>query len=507
MKSKLVLLAATAAALGACADDPTRPDPASAENPAASAGLAPLYSVAQQDPALKDRYAVVFFDSVRDVRGVTGRLAQAHGARVHYTYTHVIKGFAATLPPQAVEALRRDPRVRYIEADKPIRHTDVQATPPWGLDRIDQRPMPLRNEYVYNERGSGVTVYVVDSGIRTSHPDFGGRATVGYDAFGGNGQDCLGHGTHVAGTVGGATYGVAKNASLVAVRVLDCSGNGSLTGLVNGLDWVRQNHPTGSVANISIAVTQNGVETTSSTVDNAVDNLINSRVTVVVSAGNDGKDACGVSPARVANAITVGASNESDQRATWPLFGRASNYGSCVDLFAPGNNIPSANWASDTQPYVESGTSMAAPHVAGVAARLMQHQLNASPSNIRTQIVSGATSGVLGNIGSGSPNRLLWAAPMGVGISGPGVVTSQGSYTWEAVPTGGNGSYTYSWDIEWLDHGYRSNNVHSGKTLSLDVFQQDGEFILTARAFSGADVAETSHMVCNFIYPNDVACL
>jgi subtilisin family serine protease len=274
----------------------------------------------------------------------------------------------------------------------------TQNNPPWGLDRIDQRNLPLSGTYTYNWSGSGVRVYVIDTGIRTTHSQFGGRASNVFDAFGGNGADCHGHGTHVSGTVGGSTYGVAKSALLRGVRVLDCTGNGSTSGVIAGVDWVRNNHIAPAVANMSLG---GGV---SSALDTAVNNLHNANVTIAVAAGNNnGANACNFSPSRAVNAITTGSTTSTDARSSF------SNIGTCLDIFAPGSGIVSAWYTSNTATATLSGTSMASPHVAGVAALYKQANPSASSTTIRNAIVNNATTNVITNAGSGSPNRLLYS--------------------------------------------------------------------------------------------------
>ncbi|MCT4356178.1 S8 family peptidase [Streptomyces sp. Je 1-79] len=279
---------------------------------------------------------------------------------------------------------------------------DTQPGATWGLDRIDQRDLPLSTTYTYNRTASNVTAYIIDTGIRTSHSEFGGRATVGTDTVGGgqNGQDCQGHGTHVAGTVGGAKYGVAKGAKLVAVRVLDCNGSGTTAGVIAGVDWVTANAVKPAVANMSLG---GGANTS---LDDAVKRSIASGVTYAVAAGNGNflglpARACNYSPARVPEAITVGATDSADKRASF------SNYGTCVDLFAPGVSITSAWKDGDTATNTISGTSMAAPHTAGVAALYLSANPTASPAQVSTALVNNATSGKVQNPLSGSPNRLL----------------------------------------------------------------------------------------------------
>jgi subtilisin family serine protease len=319
-----------------------------------------------------------------------------------FVYSTVVQGFAARLTGQQLAALRADPRVDYVEADQPMYATTTQTGATWGLDRIDQRNLPLSTTYSYTADGTGVTAYVIDTGIRLSHGQFGGRATSGFDAVdGGSADDCHGHGTHVAGTVGGSTYGVAKNVSLVAVRVLDCAGSGSTAGVIAGVDWVTANHASPAVANMSLG---GGASTT---LDNAVAASIASGVTFVLAAGNGNflgiaVNACNVSPARVAGSITVGATDKTDKKASY------SNYGTCLDLFAPGVSITSSWYSNDTATNTIGGTSMAAPHVAGAAALYLQGNPSATPSAVAGALVANATTGKVTSAGTGSPNRLLF---------------------------------------------------------------------------------------------------
>ena len=423
---------ALALALAACSDTPSAPD---ADRAQATAG--------RQDRGasrvIPDRYIVVLEKDVRDAPGLARELPGAHGGTLHYTYQHAIKGFAATLPATAVEALRRNPNVAYVEQDQQV--TLSQVVVPWGLDRVDQRDLPLNALYTFNKDGSGVRAYVIDTGIQTAHPEFGGRASVGYDAVGGNGQDCNGHGTHVAGTLGGANYGIARAVRLVAVRVFQCSGPSANSIIIAGVDWVRLNHIKPAVANMSLG---GGA---SQALDDAVRNLIAAGVTVAVSAGNNNRaDACNVSPARVAEAITVGSTRRND------VVSGFSNIGPCLDLFAPGDTILSA-WLNSGSREI-SGTSMAAPHVAGTAALYLQGSPSASPATVRNAIVSTATPNRLSSIGTGSPNLLLHSLlgsppppPLSASLSGPTTINGTGPFTWTAVVSGGNGTYSYQWDF------------------------------------------------------------
>jgi len=353
---------------------------------------------------IQNNYIVVLDDSVIGERGETSiagymadDMARLYHGKLKHVYKHALNGFSVEMSEADAEAMSQDYRVRFVEEDGVMTADATQTNPPWGLDRIDQRNRPLSGTYTYNWTGSGVRVYVIDTGIRTTHTQFGGRASNVFDAFGGNGADCNGHGTHVSGTVGGSTYGVAKSALLRGVRVLDCNGSGSTSGVIAGVDWVTNNHINPAVANMSLG---GGA---SSALDTAVNNLSNSGVPVAVAAGNSNANACNSSPARAANAITTGSTTSTDARSSF------SNFGTCLDIFAPGSSILSAWFSSDTATATLSGTSMASPHVAGVAALYKQANPSASATTVRNAIVNNATTNVVTNAGTGSPNRLLYS--------------------------------------------------------------------------------------------------
>jgi subtilisin family serine protease len=334
------------------------------------------------------------------VRTAHGPVAVARqvGAHPTYVYRSALNGFAASLTAGQVEALRRNPLVKNIEADSEVTIDTTELTDsygqPWGLDRIDQRSLPLSHSYSYTGGGAGVRAYVIDTGIETSHPEFGGRALDVYDAYGGNGQDCNGHGTHVAGTIGGIAYGVAKAVKLRGVRVLNCAGSGYLSTIIAGIDWVTGHAIKPAVANMSFGGSY------SSTENAAVTNLAKSGVFVAVAAGNENGNACYESPSSAPGTLTVAASNSSGQRASF------SNYGGCVDLYAPGVRIKSA-WLNGGVKTLD-GTSMATPHVVGVAALIKGDFGDMSTSSLDSYLLSYTTSGAISGNPTGTPNRLVY---------------------------------------------------------------------------------------------------
>ena len=348
--------------------------------------------VLDQDPTLVDG------DAARAAADADEVIVRTRTGRVRHVFAHALNGFSAEMSEEDAIALSDDPRVAFVEEDSVMEIVTTQSPATWGLDRIDQAALPLSNSYTYTNNGSGVNAYVIDTGIRITHTQFGGRASVAFDAIGDgrNGIDCNGHGTHVSGTIGGSTYGVAKAVRLFAVRVLDCGGSGTTSGVIAGVDWVTGHHASPAVANMSLG---GGASTA---LDTAVTNSINSGVTYAIAAGNNNTNANTSSPARVSAAITVGSSTSGDARSSF------SNFGSVVDIFAPGSGITSAWSTSNTATNTISGTSMATPHVAGVAARYLQTHTTASPATVRNAIVAAANLNRLSGIPSGTANRLLF---------------------------------------------------------------------------------------------------
>lgn len=354
---------------------------------------------------IKNQYIVILNKDIGPAKDFAQNIAKQHGGRVLQSYDSAVKGFAIYLPDTAgtafIEAMKKNPQVLSVENDTVVNiDATTQSNPDWGLDRIDQKALPLNSTYSYSQTGSGTTAYIVDTGILSTHQEFSGRVLNGYTAISdGNGTtDCNGHGTHVAGTVGGTTYGVAKSVKLVPVRILGCDGTGASSNVIAGLDWILKNGSKPAVVNMSLG------GAASSSLDSAVENLYNNGYVMVVAAGNSNTDACTSSPARTSNAITVAATDNTDTRASY------SNYGSCVDIFAPGSQINSSWIGSNTATKVLNGTSMATPHVAGVVAEMLQSTPTATPQTISTNLLNQATSNVVKNP-SGSPNRLLYKSP------------------------------------------------------------------------------------------------
>jgi hypothetical protein len=360
--------------------------------------------------------------------------AARYGGRLGYFYEHALSGYSICLPESAARALANEADVELVEQDQVMTANVTQTGATWGIDRIDQHMLPLSGTYTYNFTGAGVHAYIIDTGIRATHQEIAGRVGNGFTAINdGNGtNDCHGHGTHVSGTVGGSTYGVAKGVTLHAVRVLGCGGSGSNAQVIAGVNWVTQNHAAAAVANMSLG---GGVSTA---LDTAVTNSIASGVTYAIAAGNDNANACNFSPARVPTALTVGATTMTDVRSSF------SNFGTCVDIFGPGSSITSSWNTSDTATNTISGTSMATPHVTGVAALLLEQFPGTSPAAISQAIVNNATPGVVGNPGTGSPNRLLFSSFFG----GATIVFADGFETdrgWIVNPVGTDTATSGMW--------------------------------------------------------------
>ncbi len=399
--------------------------------------------------AIPDRYIVVFNDNVGNPRSEAEAMVRGNNGRLHHVYTNTLKGFAATLPEAAVQALRQHPNVNYVEQDQTVSLNGLQASATWGLDRIDQVTRPLSSTYEYNYNGAGVHAFIIDTGIRADHTEFTGRLKPGANFIpestgvivSGNTNDCNGHGTHVAGTVGGTTYGVAKGVSLIPVRVLDCAGSGSFSGVISGIDWVAGSTLRPAVANLSLGGGK------SLSVNAAVAAAVGKGVTMVVAAGNSNANACNYSPASEPSAITVGATTSSDARDT-----SYSNYGSCVDIFAPGTAITSAWSTGSSATNTISGTSMASPHVAGVAALALAANTSATPAAVTAFLKNNASANQITSPGSGSPNLLVYSLAAGAPTEPVKITVAVKSLSGSATKTKRN----------WT--AYASVNIYDTKT-------------------------------------------
>jgi hypothetical protein len=401
---------------------------------------------------IRQQYIVVLADA-DDPEAVGIETERLRRGRLKHVYRRAVRGFAIRMSDDAAAQMARDPRVLYVEEDAIVHAAQTQASPPWGLDRIDQRTLPLDGRYRFAPRAGTVTVHVLDTGIRTTHQEFGGRAMFAADYVDDDGDgdpsdtpnddpngsrrdgdDCNGHGTHVAGTIGGLTFGVAKYALIRSHRVLGCDGNGAVSAVIAAVDAITLDPMAPAVANLSLS------GNASAALDSAIRRSIAAGITYVVAAGNESDDARYYSPARVTEAITVGATRSSDGRASF------SNYGSALDLFAPGESIRSAWYTANDASATISGTSMATPHVAGVAATYLERHPSHSPAQVRQALVAAATTGRVGSAGYGSPNRLLYSS--WVHISPPAVALLRpngGERTFVGSP------YRISWSAEDAD--------------------------------------------------------
>ncbi|WP_116045834.1 S8 family peptidase [Amycolatopsis palatopharyngis] len=449
--------------------------------------------------AIEGSYIVVLKDefTTQSVDAAANGVANRHGGKIERTYNSALRGYAASMSAKEAKRTAADPKVAYVEQNQVVSLTADQLNPPsWGLDRVDQRDLPLDSKYSYATTASNVDAYIIDTGILTTHNDFGGRAKHGYDFVDNdaNATDCNGHGTHVAGTVGGTEHGVAKGVTLYGVRVLDCQGSGSYAGVIDGIDWVTSNASGPSVANMSLG---GGASTA---VDDAVRRSINSGVTYALAAGNDnGADACNTSPARTEEAITVGSTTRTDARSSF------SNIGTCLDIFAPGSDITSAWIGGNSATRTISGTSMATPHVAGGAALYLAANTSATPQQVRDHLVNNGTKDKVTNAGSGSPNVLLYT---GEGDSTPPdpepgdcAATTNGSNV--SIPDGGS-AVTSSVSISGCNR-YASSSmkveVHIKHTyrgdLVIDLVAPDGATarLKNSNAYDSADNVDTTYTV------------
>jgi serine protease len=457
----------------------------SAQNP----DRAPV--IRAESNGIENQWIVVLDE--REMRGAKARafvsetsadLARASGGQVMRTFNHALRAAVMRVPERGLRALQRDPRVIYIEQDQIMEISATQSNATWGLDRVDQRDLPLDGNFSYDFTGSGVNAYIIDTGIRLGHNDFSGRANAGYTAINdGNGtNDCNGHGTHVAGTVGGETWGVAKDVELWAVRVLGCNGSGTNSGVIAGVDWVAANAQLPAVANMSLG----GGSSTS--LDDAVRNAVSAGITFVVAAGNSNADACNGSPNRVAEAITTGATTSSDRRSSF------SNYGSCVDIFAPGSSITSAWIGSDSDTNTISGTSMAAPHVAGGAALYLEANPSAAPSEVFNALIDNATQNRLSSL-NGSPNLLLYTGFIGGG-GGGGNSAPNASFTFGAtdlsVDFDGTASSDSDGTLTAASWDFGDGNTDGGTLTTSHTYAAAGTYTVTLTVTDDAGATDTA---------------
>jgi subtilisin family serine protease len=471
--------------------------------------LAPKEDVGQvaqllrRPDAVPGEYIVVFHDGAKGLERLGGvsmmaqDLALKHGGTVLKSYEHALQGALVKLPEARVSSLLADPRVKYVQENGRVQVVATQTGATWGIDRVDQAALPLNQTYNYNADGTGVHAYIIDTGVRLTHSQFTGRMGNGFDSItvGGTGADCHGHGTHVAGTVGGTTHGLAKKVTIHPVRVLDCAGSGTDAQVIDGINWVAANAIKPAVANMSLG---GGA---SQALDDSVTALVNSGVATAVAAGNDNSNACNYSPARAGAAITVGSTTSTDARSSF------SNYGTCLDIYAPGSSITSASNASDTGTTSMSGTSMASPHVAGVAALYLSANPTATAQQVRDALVNNGTLNKVSSPGTGSPNVLLYSGFIGGGTPPPTDTTPPTtSITSPAAGATVSGTATISADA--ADNvGVSRVEFYSGATLlGSDTTAPysfawnttavaNGIFSLTTKAFDASGNSATSGAV------------
>lgn len=482
--SVLALLALPAA----CADDTLSPD----APPGPDQGLIDI----------RGQYIVRLHDDVLNVAGVAQEITETHGAELLYVYRHVIKGFALRLPTFGPPAtLESHPAVRYIEPDAMVRAAAdtsgiQEQSVTWGLDRVDQRGSVLDARYGWVTPGSSAHVYIIDSGIREDHEeleDSAGVTRIGwsYDFVEEDSTviDCSGHGTHAAGIVGGLTYGVAKEVQLHSIRILDCDNKGTVSRAIAGLDTVSAEAPSRSVALMAWVTIASGGQTAALT--EAADNLADNGVVVVVAAGNNGDPACDYAPADVeaTGTLVVGATNSDDDR--WS----SSNYGSCLELFAPGVSIESAGHTSSTASSIKTGTSVAAAFVAGTAAKYRHRYPSHGPTRVADSVATWATTGAVGNPGKGSPNRLVWSYVVPLyshDLDGPSSITEEGQYSWHSNPEGGDDEFTYDWETSQDGESWFSRGSDSTHTQWVDSGNNPGFYIRYAvTSVTMAEVSDT----------------
>ena len=443
---KYLLSAGLLGFVAACSDVAVAPAPATISSPQAES------SRSDQSVPVANSYIIRFRDDEPSPLLHAQEIERAHGAVIKHVYTSAIRGAAFVMSDAVAESLKSDPSVLAVEQDQTMHLVTTQANPTWGIDRIDQRNLPLSNSYTYGPSGNGVTVYIIDTGINFTHNEYVGRTSLGIDEVtaGGSGVDCNGHGSHVSGTAGGTTYGVAKSVRLVAVRVLDCSGSGFTSGVIAGVDWVTLNATRPAAANMSLG------GSFSPTLNQAVENSIAAGIVYSIAAGNSTGNACIESPSSAPSAIVVAATDITDRFAFF------SNFGTCVHIAAPGVNITSAWIGSNTATNVISGTSMAAPHVVGAAALYLESFPAATPAQVRTALTTNATSGVITAVPAGTPNLLLFTGF----LTSPPVANFTSSCTallcaFDASTSTALASATYSWTFGDATSGTGKTTSHT----------------------------------------------